>query len=369
MAAPKISVIVPHAMRSSAADLSAVARHVEDVGLDGVFVGDHLAAAALQQLSGGRVIPSSWPAGRRARRPRPTPCLFRSAREAPGTTGSRRSLASGPVTSARATFRALHERGCFVIPNPWDRGTVRALEALGFPALATTSAGFGFTRAVPDVPGALSVEAVLEHVAELVDAATVPVSADFQNGYARDVEGVAANVRRCVETGVAGLSIEDTGEGRDSPLFELARAVERVRAARAAIDASGADVMLTARAECFLAAHPDPVRESIRRLQAYAEAGADVLYAPGVRDRDDIRAIVEAVHPKPVNVLISANIGLRVADLAGLGVRRVSVGSALARAAWGGFLRAAGEIAQEGSFASLDTAAPSAELNALFEER
>jgi 2-methylisocitrate lyase-like PEP mutase family enzyme len=245
---------------------------------------------------------------------------------------------------------------------------VRALEALGFPALATTSAGFGFTRALPDLPGALSVEAVLEHVAELVDAATVPVSADFQNGYARDEEGVATNVRRCVATGVAGLSIEDTGEGRDSPLFELAEAVERVRAARAAIDGSGADVLLTARAECFLVGHPDPLQESIRRLEAYAEAGADVLYAPGVRDRDHIRAIVEAVHPKPVNVLMSGNVGLRVADLAELGVRRVSVGSALARAAWGGFLGAAGEIAQEGSFTSFDTAASSAELNALFEE-
>ena len=245
---------------------------------------------------------------------------------------------------------------------------MRALEALGFPALATTSAGFGFTRALPDVPGALSVDAVLEHVAELVAAATVPVSADFQNGYARDEEGVAANVRRCVETGVAGLSIEDTGERRDAPLFELAEAVERVRAARAAIDASGADAILTARAECFLVDHPDPLRESIRRLQAYAEAGADVLYAPGLRDRDDIRAVVEAVHPKPVNVLMSANIGLRVGDLAELGVRRVSVGSALARAAWGAFLRAAREIAHEGRFACFDAAASFADVHAVFGE-
>jgi 2-methylisocitrate lyase-like PEP mutase family enzyme len=270
------------------------------------------------------------------------------------------------VSSVHAAFRALHERGCFVIPNPWDRGTVRALETLGFPALATTSAGFAFTRGVPDVPGSLSVEDVLEHVADVVAAASVPVNADFQNGYAPDAEGVAENVRRCVETGVSGLSIEDTSEDPDSPLFELAEAVERVRAARAAIDASGVDVLLTARAECFLVGHPDPLRESIRRLQAYAAAGADVLYAPGVRDADGISTIVDAFHPKPVNVLMSANLGLRIADLAALGVRRVSVGSALARVAWGAFLRAATEIADEGSFAGLETAAPFSQLNALF---
>lgn len=267
------------------------------------------------------------------------------------------------VDAQRAAFRALHERGCFVIPNPWDAGTVRALEALGFPALATTSAGFAFSRALPDTVDALRLDETLGHVAEIVSASGVPVNADFQAGYAPDADGVAENVRRCVDTGVAGLSIEDTTA---AGLYELSEAVERVRAARAAIDASGADVLLTGRAECFLVGHPDPLRESIRRLQAYAEAGADVLYAPGVREADDIRSIVESVAPRPVNVLMSADTGLRVADLAELGVRRVSVGSALARAAWGAFLRAAQGIAHEGSFAGLDGAAPFAELNAMF---
>lgn len=221
-----------------------------------------------------------------------------------------------------------------MIPNPWDPGTVRALQQMGFRALASTSAGLSFSRGLPDAPDALTVDAVLAHIAELVAAANVPVNADFQSGYAPDPAGVAANVRRCVDAGVAGLSIEDAPGARGEALHELGAAVDRVSAARAAIDASGADVLLTARAECCLVGHPDPLRESIRRLQAYSEAGADVLFAPGVHDRADIRAIVESVHPKPVNVLISADTGLRVSDLAELGVRRVSVGSALARAAW-----------------------------------
>ncbi len=270
------------------------------------------------------------------------------------------------VSSHRATFRALHEDGCFVIPNPWDLGTVRVLQDMGFPALASTSAGLSFSRGLPDAPDALSVDAVLDHIAAIVAAAEVPVNADFQSGYAPDAEGVAENVRRCVNTGVAGLSIEDATGLTDRPLFELAEAVERVRAARAAIDSSRADVLLTARAECFLVAHPEALRESIRRLQAYAQAGANVLFAPGVREPEDIRAIVQSVHPKPVNVLMSANTGLRVADLAELGVRRVSVGSALARAAWGAFLRAARGIAQDGDFAGLDGAATFAELNTMF---
>jgi 2-methylisocitrate lyase-like PEP mutase family enzyme len=237
---------------------------------------------------------------------------------------------------------------------------------LGFQALATTSAGFSFSRGLPDSPDALTVDAVLDHIAEIVAAADVPVNADFQSGYALDPEGVAANVRRCADVGVAGLSIEDrTGEA-ETPLFELSEAVERVGAARTAIAASGADVLLTARAECFVVGDPDPLRESIRRLQAYAQAGADVLFAPGVREPSDIRAIVESVHPKPVNVLMSANTGLRVTDLAELGVRRVSVGSALARAAWGAFLRAARGIADAGSFGGLDGAATFAELNSMF---
>jgi 2-methylisocitrate lyase-like PEP mutase family enzyme len=254
-----------------------------------------------------------------------------------------------------------------VIPNPWDLGTTRALRELGYQALATTSAGFGFSRGRPDSPRALTLELVLEHIAELTAAAELPVNADFQSGYGPNPEDVAENVSRCVETGVAGLSIEDTTGEPEQPLFELPEALERIRAARGGIDARGEDVLLTARAECFLVGHPDPLRESVRRLRAYAEAGADVLFAPGVRERDDIRAIVESVYPKPVNVLMSANTGLRVADLAELGVRRISVGSALARAAWGAFLRAARQLAQEGSFAGLDGAATFAGLNQMFE--
>ncbi|HEV3093258.1 MAG TPA: isocitrate lyase/phosphoenolpyruvate mutase family protein [Solirubrobacteraceae bacterium] len=266
----------------------------------------------------------------------------------------------------RASFRALHESGCFVIPNPWDPGTARALRQLGFQALATTSAGFSFSRGFPDSPDVLPVDAVLDHVAEIVAAADLPVNADFQSGYASDPAGVTTNVRRCIETGVAGLSIEDTTSDPAKPLFELSEAVERIAAARAAIDSNGDDVVLTARAECFLVDHPDPLRESIRRLQAYAQAGADVLFAPGVREREDIRAIVDSVQPKPVNVLVSADTGLRVGDLADLGVRRISVGSALARVAWGAFLRAAQGIVTEGSFAGLDGASTFAQLNAMF---
>jgi 2-methylisocitrate lyase-like PEP mutase family enzyme len=233
--------------------------------------------------------------------------------------------------------------------------------------LATTSAGFAFARGLPDSSAALRVEDVLGHIAEIVAAADVPVNADFQSGYARDAEGVAANVRRCVETGVAGLSIEDTTGIDERQLFELSGAVERVEAARTAIDSSGGDVLLTARAECFLVGHPNPLQESIRRLQAYVDAGADVLFAPGIREADDIRTIVEAVHPKPVNVLMSANTGLTVDGLAQLGVRRISVGSALARVAWGAFLRSARLIAEQGSFSGLDDATAFAELNAMFD--
>lgn len=270
------------------------------------------------------------------------------------------------VAGHRATFRALHESGCFVIPNPWDVGTAVALRELGFQALATTSAGFSFSRGLPDMPDALPVDAVLDHVAEIVAAAELPVNADFQSGYASDSDGVAANVRRCIETGVSGLSIEDATGEPAKPLFELPEAIERISAARHAIDSSGEDVLLTARAECFLVAHPDPLGESIRRLQAYAQAGADVLFAPGLRGRDEIQAIIDSVQPKPVNVLVSADSGLRVGDLAEMGVRRVSVGSALARAAWGAFLRAAQGIAADGSFTGLDGAATFAQLNAMF---
>jgi 2-methylisocitrate lyase-like PEP mutase family enzyme len=270
------------------------------------------------------------------------------------------------LASRRASFRSLHESGCFAIPNPWDRGTARALASLGFEALATTSAGFAHSRGLPDAPRGPGVEEVLAHVGEIAAATELPVNADFQSGYAEGPEGVAANVRRCVEAGVAGLSIEDA-TGAPGELFELPEAVERVRAAREAIDSSGADVLLTARAECFLTGHPDPLEEATRRLVAYAEAGADVLYAPGPHERQPIGAIVEAVAPKPVNALIAADAGLRVADLAELGVRRISVGSALSRVAWGAFMQAARAIAEEGSFAGLSGGPPAPNLNALFE--
>jgi 2-methylisocitrate lyase-like PEP mutase family enzyme len=213
----------------------------------------------------------------------------------------------------------------------------------------------------------LAVGDVLEHIADIVNAVDVPVSADFQAGYADDPDGVAANVRRCVDAGVAGLSLEDTRPEPNGGLFEISEAVERVQAARAAIDGAAADVLLTARAECFLAGHPDPLAESIRRLQQYAEAGADVLFAPGVRERDQIRTIVEGVAPKPVNVLMSADTGLAVSDLAQLGVRRVSVGSALARVAWGSFLDAAETIARDGRFTGLHGAADFKRLNTLLD--
>jgi 2-methylisocitrate lyase-like PEP mutase family enzyme len=266
----------------------------------------------------------------------------------------------------RESFRALHAHSCFVIPNPWDVGSAKALASLGFASLATTSAGYAFSRGLPDAPYALAVADVLEHIVEIVNAVDVPVSADFQAGYADDADGVAANVRRCVDAGVAGLSLEDTRPEPGGVLFEVPEAVERIQAARAAIDRAAADVLLTARAECFLVGHPDPLAESIRRLRRYADAGADVLFAPGVRERDQIRAIVEAVAPKPVNVLMSTDTGLTVSDLAQLGVRRVSVGSALARVAWGSFLDAAGTIARDGRFTGLHGAADFQRLNTLF---
>ena len=272
------------------------------------------------------------------------------------------------IAARRAAFRTLHERGCFVIPNPWDAGTARYLRHLGFKALATTSSGFSFTKALPDTDWAVPVEMALAHIAEIVDATELPVNADFESGYAHKPEGVARNVKLCVGTGVAGLSIEDSTGDKDKPLYDLALGVERMRAARAAIDASGAEVLLTGRAECYLVGHPDPLKESIRRLQAYAEAGADVLYAPGPRKRDEIKAIVEAVAPKPVNVLMSSNVGLAVEDLAAIGVRRISVGSALSRAAWGAFIRAAKAIARAGSFAGFDGSVSFAELNGFFRE-
>jgi 2-methylisocitrate lyase-like PEP mutase family enzyme len=268
----------------------------------------------------------------------------------------------------RDQFRKLHESGCFVIPNPWDPGSARYLRHLGFRALATTSSGLAFSRGLPDSDWAIPREVVLNHIAEIAAAVELPVNADFESGYAHQPEGVADSVRLCVETGVAGLSIEDASGDRAKPLYDLPLAIARIKAARSAIDASGTGVLLTARAECYLVGHPEPLRESIRRLEAYAQAGADVLYAPGVRQRDEIQALVAAVSPKPVNVLMSANTGLRVADVAAMGVRRISVGSSLARAAWTGFIRAAKTIAAEGSFAGFDGIVPFAELNDFFRD-
>ena len=263
----------------------------------------------------------------------------------------------------RAAFRKLHERGCFLIPNPWDAGSAHALASLGFHALATTSAGFAWSRAHAD--NTMDLEAVLAHCREIVEVTELPVNADFEDGHARDLDGLKNNVRRCIETGVAGLSIEDSTGDAAQPLYEFDEAVARMRAARQAIDASGADVMLVGRAECFLVGHSDPLNESIRRLRAYAEAGADCLYAPGAGKPEQIRAIVDAVAPKSVNVLVGRASPYTLEDFAKLGVRRVSVGGALAGAAWGGFLRAARGLA-EGRFDGLADNASHGELNALF---
>jgi 2-methylisocitrate lyase-like PEP mutase family enzyme len=265
-----------------------------------------------------------------------------------------------------AHFRRLHDEGCFLIPNPWDAGTAIALASLGFPALATTSAGYSFSKGLPDSLAVLSVDDALRHIADIVEAVSLPVNADFQSGYAADLDEMARNVTKCVATGVAGLSIEDATGDEQEPLFELSEAAARVGAARSAIDESGADVVLTGRAECFLFDHPDPLAESIRRLQAYADAGADVLFAPGIRAREDIATLVDAVHPFPVNVLMSTYTGLTTADLAQLGVRRISVGSALSRVTWGAFLNAAREMLGEGTFQPLAGGTSFAELNELF---
>ena len=266
-------------------------------------------------------------------------------------------------------FRALHESGCFVLPNPWDAGSAEYLRLLGFKALATTSAGFAFTQGLPDSVAAVPRDMMLAHIRAVVEATALPVNADFQTGYADEPEGVAANVTLCVATGVAGLSIEDATGDSARPLYELDLAIERVRAARAAIDASGISVVLTARCEAWLVGDPDPLRVSLERLAAFAEAGADCLYAPGVSKPDEIAAIVKAVAPKPVNVLVSAPGPDRtVSRLADLGVRRISVGSALARVAWGAFISAARSIAETGTFDGFAGAASFAELNELFQK-
>jgi len=267
------------------------------------------------------------------------------------------------LAEKRAVFRRLHESGCFVLPNPWDIGSAVALQSLGFEALASTSAGMAWALGRPDT--GVGLEAVLAHLSALVEAVDLPVNADFEGAYAEAPDAVAANVARACATGVAGLSVEDSSGDEAAPLYDFGLAVERVAAARRAIDAAGGEVLLTARTEGFIAGRPD-LEETLRRLTAFAEAGADCLYAPGIRTDEEIRAVVQAVAPKPVNLL---TLGRPVAELAALGARRISVGGSLARAAWGGFLEAAREIAEQGSFEAFARAAPSREFNALFESR
>ena len=259
-----------------------------------------------------------------------------------------------------ATFRRLHDSGCFVIPNPWDAGSAVLLQSLGFKALASTSAGMAWTMAKPD--NKVECGEVLAHLKTLTAATDIPVNADFENGFAEDPAGVAANVTRAIETGIAGLSIEDSTGNKEAPLYDFDLAVQRIVATRAAIDKTGGGVLLTARSEGFIAGRPD-LDETVRRLKAFAAAGADVLYAPGIRDEAQIRAVVQAAGGKPVNML---TLGQPVAELAKLGIRRISVGGSLARTAWGEFIRAAKEIGAEGTFDHFKQAAPSSELNRLF---
>jgi 2-methylisocitrate lyase-like PEP mutase family enzyme len=269
-----------------------------------------------------------------------------------------------PNTAAdkRVTFRKMHEAGCFVLPNPWDAGSAKALQRLGFKAVASTSAGFAWSIGKPD--NRVTVEDVCEHLSALCGAVDLPVNADFEGGFAHKPEKVAANVARGVQTGVAGLSIEDSTGDAAKPLYERAYAIERIKAARSAIDADHSGVLLTGRCEGFLVGQTD-LNMVIDRLTAYAEAGADCLYAPGIKTRDQISAIVKAVAPKPVNLLIGAS-GLSVAQAADLGVRRISVGGSLARTAWAGFMRAAREIAEQGTFTELGHGYPGGELNQMF---
>jgi 2-methylisocitrate lyase-like PEP mutase family enzyme len=269
-----------------------------------------------------------------------------------------------PVTTAqkRAEFRKLHQSGCFVLPNPFDVGTAKALQHLGFKAIASTSAGFAWSIGKAD--NRVSLEEVCAHLAAISAAVDIPVNADFEGGFAVDPEAVAANVARGVKTGVAGLSIEDSTGDKAKPLFDRGLAIARIKAARAAIDRDDSGVLLTGRCEAFLWGEND-VKFVIDRLQAYADAGADCLYAPGIKTREEIAAVVKAVQPKPVNLLIGAS-GLSLKQADELGVRRISVGGSLARSAWAGFMKAAAEMVDKGSFTELASGYPGAELNKMF---
>jgi 2-methylisocitrate lyase-like PEP mutase family enzyme len=267
------------------------------------------------------------------------------------------------VQSKRAAFRALHERGCFVLPNPWDAGSARMLESMGFKALASTSSGYAWSLGRPD--GGVARGGTLAYLRMLVEATGLPVNADFEDGYARDPQGVAESVRMAIDTGIAGISIEDSTGRPADPVRSIDDAVARLRAARAAIDEAGGDVLLVGRAENFFLGRPD-LPDTLVRLKAYAEAGADCLYAPGIRTPEQIAAVVAAVAPRPFNLLVGSPTDLTVQELAAMGVRRISVGGAMARAAWGGFLKAARELASHGRFDGFAEAAPGSELNAFF---
>jgi 2-methylisocitrate lyase-like PEP mutase family enzyme len=269
------------------------------------------------------------------------------------------------VAEKRRTFRKLHEAGCFVIPNPWNVGTARYFQHLGFKALATTSSGYAHAQGFAD--GAVPRELMLDHLSEIAAATDVPVNADFEGGYADDPAAVAESVRLCIATGIAGLSIEDSTGDPAKPLYDFDLALARVRAARAAIDKAGGDVVFTARTEGFVRGRPD-LEETVRRLKAFADAGADCLYSPGIKTREEIAATVKAVAPKPVNLLMSSSAGFTVTDIAGLGVRRISVGGTLARVSWNAVMHAAREIAERGKFDSFAGVVGNAELNGFFSE-
>jgi len=274
-------------------------------------------------------------------------------------------MARPSVADKRRTFKELHRSGCFIIPNPWNVGTARRLQGLGFKALATTSSGFAHAEGFAD--GDVPRDMVLDHLRELAAATDVPLNADYENGYADEPDGVAANVRLAIDTGVAGLSIEDSTADAKTPLYDFDLAVARVRAGRAAVDAAGGDVVFTARSEGFIRGRPD-LDETVRRLQAYAEAGADCLYAPGIKTKEQIVAVVQAVAPKPVNFLMSTATNFSLADLAALGVRRISTGGTLARVVWTAFMHSAREMAEQGRFDSFNGTIANPELNAFFRD-
>jgi len=268
------------------------------------------------------------------------------------------------IEEKRATFRKLHESGCFAIPNPWDIGTAKYLQHLGFKAIATTSAGFAFSRGLSD--GAVKRDDMLAHIRELVEATDIPVNADFENGYADEPNWCAENARLCAETGVAGLSIEDAADRKESPIYDVDLAVERIHAVREALH--GTNCLLVGRAEGFLVGR-EKLDQVIKRLVKYSEAGADCLYAPGFKDRESNKTIVEAVAPKPVNVLIGGPGGMSMRDAEEIGARRVSVGGAFARAGWGGFVRSAKELMEKGTFDELTSATSYDELQRLFGQK